>query len=94
MPWIAAGYGLLALYHISVRVCLAHDAPRAVTLTEAVGAILAVAIGFILIRSYGVFGAAVAVPIYCGIQLVVSVGLAVRSVRPIASVIEKPAMPL
>jgi O-antigen/teichoic acid export membrane protein len=82
MPWIALGYGLLAVYHISVRVCLAHDAPQAVTLTEAAGAILAVTIGFILIRAYGVFGAAVAVPIFCGIQLVASVCLAIRSVRP------------
>lgn len=94
MPWIASGYGLLALYHISVRVCLGHDAPQAVTLTETVGALLAVAIGFILIKEYGLFGAAMAVPIYCGIQLVTSVGLALRSARPIASVIEKPAMPL
>jgi O-antigen/teichoic acid export membrane protein len=82
MPWIAAGYGILALYHISVRVCLAHDAPQAVTLTETAGAILAVAIGFILIRDYGLLGAAMAVPIYCGIQLVASVGFAIRSVRP------------
>lgn len=81
MPWIAAGYGLLALYHIAVRVCLVHDAPQAVTLTEAARAILAVAIGFFLITKYGLFGAAVAVPIYCGIQLLVSVYLAARCVR-------------
>ncbi|OAI49810.1 hypothetical protein AYO43_00075 [Nitrospira sp. SCGC AG-212-E16] len=85
MPWIAAGYSLLALYHISVRVCLAHDAPQAVTLTEAAGAVLAVAMGFIFIRTSGVSGAALAVPLFCGIQLVVSVWLAVRSVRSVRS---------
>lgn len=83
MPWIAAGYSLLALYHISVRVCLAHDAPQAVTLTEAAGAVLAVATGFIFIKTSGASGAALAVPIFCGIQLVMSVCLAVRSVRSV-----------
>lgn len=81
MPWIAAGYALFAVYHITVRVCLAHDAPQAVTLTEAARAILALAIGFVFIRAYGVSGAAMAVPIYCGIQLLASVYLAARSVR-------------
>lgn len=81
MPWIAGGYVLFALYHIAVRVCLAHDAPHVVTATEAGRAVLALAIGFVLIKMYGVYGAAIAVPIYCGVQLVASVYLARRSVR-------------
>jgi O-antigen/teichoic acid export membrane protein len=81
MPWIAGGYVLFALYHIAVRVCLAHDAPHVVTATEAGRAVLALAIGFLLIKMYGVYGAAIAVPIYCGVQLVASVFLARRSVR-------------
>jgi O-antigen/teichoic acid export membrane protein len=81
MPWIAGGYGLLALYHISARVCLGNDAPQAVTVTETAGAILAVVIGFVFIQAYGLWGAAVAVPIYYGVQLLGSVCLAVRSVR-------------
>jgi O-antigen/teichoic acid export membrane protein len=81
IPWIAAGYGVLAVYHISVRICLAHDASRAVTITEAAGAVLAVAIGFFLIKAYGLKGAAVAVPIYCSMQLVASTCFAVRSVH-------------
>jgi O-antigen/teichoic acid export membrane protein len=97
MPWIAAGYGLLALYHISARVCLGHDAPQAVTVTEAAGALLAIVIGFIFIQAYGLWGAAVAVPIYYGVQLIGSVWLAVRSVRarrahPAAPVTSTPMM--
>jgi O-antigen/teichoic acid export membrane protein len=81
MPWIAAGYGLLALYHIAARVCLGHDAPQAVTLTETVGALLAVVIGFFFIQAYGLWGAAAAVPVYYGVQFLGCVCLAVRSVR-------------
>jgi O-antigen/teichoic acid export membrane protein len=81
MPWIAAGYGLLALYHISARVCLGNDAPQAVTVTETAGALLAVVIGFVFIQAYGLWGAAVAVPVYYGVQFLGSVWLAVRSVR-------------
>lgn len=81
MPWIAAGYGVLALYHIAARVCLGHDAPQAVTLTETAGALLAVVVGFFFIQAYGLWGAAVAVPVYYGVQLSGCVYLAVRSVR-------------
>jgi O-antigen/teichoic acid export membrane protein len=81
MPWIAGGYVLFALYHIAVRVCLAHDAPQIVTATEAGRAVLALAIGFLFIKMYGLYGAAIAVPIYCGVQLLASVFLARRSVR-------------
>ncbi|NWF72392.1 MAG: lipopolysaccharide biosynthesis protein [Nitrospirae bacterium] len=81
MPWIAGGYVLFALYHIAVRVCLAHDAPHLVTATEAGRAVLALAIGFLFIKMYGLYGAAIAVPIYCGVQLLASVYLARRSVR-------------
>jgi O-antigen/teichoic acid export membrane protein len=81
MPWIAGGYVLFALYHIAVRVCLAHDAPQVVTATEAGRAVLALAIGFLFIKMYGLYGAAIAVPIYCGVQLLASVYLAQRSVR-------------
>jgi O-antigen/teichoic acid export membrane protein len=81
MPWIAGGYVLFALYHIAVRVCLAHDAPHIVTVTEAGRALLALAIGFVFIKMYGVYGAAIAVPVYCGVQLASSVYLARRSMR-------------
>lgn len=81
MPWIAAGYGALALSHITTRMCYAHDATRSVLVTEATGACFAVVVGFPLIYLYGLQGAAVAVPVYFGIQLSVSAYLARRSVH-------------
>ncbi|MEK7762552.1 MAG: lipopolysaccharide biosynthesis protein [Nitrospirota bacterium] len=81
MPWIAVGYGVLALSHISTRICYAHDATRSVLATEAAGACFAVVVGFPLIYLFGLQGAAVAVPIYFGIQLFVSAYLARRSLQ-------------
>lgn len=79
-PWIAAGYGLLTLTHITTRICYAYDATRSVLMSEAAGALLAVVIGFPLIYAFGLEGAAMAVPLYFGIQLLLSVYLARRSV--------------
>lgn len=79
--WIAAGYGLLALTHITTRICFAYDATRSVLMSEAVGALLAVLIGFPLIYTFGLQGAAMAVPLYFGIQLALSAYLARQSVR-------------
>jgi O-antigen/teichoic acid export membrane protein len=80
-PWIAAGYGLSALIHITTRICYAYDATRSVLITETAGAFLAVAIGFPLIYSFGLRGAAMAVPVYFGILLVLSGYLARQSIR-------------
>jgi O-antigen/teichoic acid export membrane protein len=80
MPWIAGGYGLLACSHITTRICYAYDATRSVFITESAGALLAVVIGFPLIYAFGLEGAAMAVPLYFGIQLLLSAYLARRSV--------------
>lgn len=80
MPWIAAGYGLLALSHVATRICYAHDATRSVLTTETAGALCTVIVGFPLIYLYGLQGAAMAVPIYFGAQLAVSAFLAQRAV--------------
>jgi O-antigen/teichoic acid export membrane protein len=79
-PWIAVGYGLLALIHITTRICLAYDATRSVLISEAAGAFLALAIGFPLVYSFGITGAAVAVPLYFGVQFAVSAYLARQSI--------------
>lgn len=79
--WIAAGYGLLALTHITTRICFAYDATRSVLMSETAGALLALVIGFPLIYTFGLEGAAMAVPLYFGIQLVLSAYLARRACR-------------
>jgi len=81
MPWIAAGYGLLALSHITTRICYAYDATRSVLMTESAGAFLAVVVGFPLIYAFGLQGAAMAVPLFFGIQLTLSTYLGRQSIR-------------
>ena len=81
MPWIAAGYGFLALSHIPTRVCYAHDATRVVLICEVVTAAMSVAVGFPLIYFYGLLGGAVAVPVYFSIQLLLSAGFAIIIAR-------------
>lgn len=76
MPWVAAGYGLLALSHVTTRICYANDATRSVLTIETVGALCAVVAGLPLIYAYGLTGAAMAVPLYFGIQLLLSAYLA------------------
>jgi O-antigen/teichoic acid export membrane protein len=78
-PWIAAGYGLLALTHITTRVCFAYDATKSVLLSEAAGAVLSVMVGFPMIYFYGLEGAAMAVPVYFGLQLLLSAYLAKKA---------------
>lgn len=78
-PWIAAGYGLLALVHITTRVCFAHDATKSVLFSEAAGAVLSVVVGFPMIYFYGLEGAAMAVPLYFGMQFLLSAYLARRA---------------
>ncbi|MCP9468685.1 MAG: polysaccharide biosynthesis C-terminal domain-containing protein [Nitrospira sp.] len=78
-PWIAAGYGLLALTHITTRICFAHDATKSVLLSEAAGAVLSVVVGFPMIYFYGLEGAAMAVPLYFGMQFLLSAYLAQRA---------------
>jgi O-antigen/teichoic acid export membrane protein len=81
MPWVAAGYGLLALSHVTTRICYANDATRSVLTTETAGALCAVVIGFPLIYAVGLKGAAMAVPLYFGIQLLLSAYLARQACR-------------
>lgn len=75
-PWIAAGYGLLALVHITTRICFAHDATKSILFSEATGAVLSVVVGFPMIYFYGLDGAAMAVPVYFGMQFLLSASLA------------------
>lgn len=76
LPWIVGGYSLLILSHVANRVCYANEATNRIFFTEATGAALAVVIGFVCIWYKGLWGAALAVPLYFGAQLAVSYCLA------------------
>src|SRR5262249_20171025 len=80
MPWIGAAYVLLGLYHVAARGRQAHEGRGPVTLTETIGALLAVVIGFSLIRAYGIWGAAAGVPLYYGMQLIMASYFAFSSI--------------
>ncbi len=76
LPWIVGGYALLILSHVANRVCYANEATRSILLIESTGALLAIVFGFICIEWAGLKGAAVAISLYYGVQLIMSFRLA------------------
>jgi O-antigen/teichoic acid export membrane protein len=79
--WIAAGYVLLSVAQVLERVCYAHHDTRGVLWVEAAGAVLSVAVAAPLIYFYGIEGAAWAVPLYFGGQLLAAADRARRVSR-------------
>lgn len=76
LPWIAAGYWLLTISFVFERVCYAHARTSRVLLIQsctAVAAIIATTLGAL---HWGLMGAAIAVPVYFSVQLMVSIALA------------------
>lgn len=76
VPWIAGGYLLLILSYVFEKVCYAYGTTRLVLLIQLCGALLSLSISYTAIRSWGLMGAATAVPIYFGLQLLLSVAAA------------------
>jgi O-antigen/teichoic acid export membrane protein len=81
LPWIVGGYALLALSDISTRVCYAHGASDRVLLIVLAGSLSALLFGYYNIRAFGLLGAAIAVPLYFGVQLVISFSFGRRYLR-------------
>lgn len=67
-PWIVGGYALLSFSDIPLRACYANGATVNILLVLVADSILAVILGYIFVNHYGLFGAAVAVPVYYGIR--------------------------
>jgi O-antigen/teichoic acid export membrane protein len=84
LPWIAGGYALLVLSHVANRVCYANEATRSILLIESTGALLAIVLGFIGVAWAGLQGAAVAISLYYGVQMIVAF-LAARHWLPVTS---------
>ena len=72
MPWIVAGYSLLVISHILNRVCYANEATKSIFLIEITGAVFAIVVGFVCIKWAGLTGAAIAISLYFGAQLILS----------------------
>lgn len=73
LPWIGAGYCLLAISDVFTRVSFAHGNTRWVLAIVACAAATGVIATFIGARLWGLVGAAMAVPVYFGVQLAVAI---------------------
>jgi len=81
IPWVAAGYGVLSLAYVFERVCLAHGHPRRVLLVESLSGVSAVVLTVAGVHAWGLTGAAVAVPLYFGVQLCAAFALSRQTRR-------------
>ena len=81
MPWIAGGYVLATVAQVFQRLCYAFNRTELVLYGRIVAAISMIAVTIPAIASFGLFGAALAVPIYFGVQLVFSMGIAAVAIR-------------
>jgi O-antigen/teichoic acid export membrane protein len=73
MPWIAGGYALLALSDVFIKVCYAYGYTRRVLMVQIIGALVSLALSVVGIKLYGLIGAAMAVPAYFGLMLLITV---------------------
>jgi O-antigen/teichoic acid export membrane protein len=73
MPWIALGHFFLATSQVYENRCLAFKKPSYVLMIRTGGAALSLIIAIPFIRYYGLSGAAWAVPVYFGAQLLLSI---------------------
>jgi O-antigen/teichoic acid export membrane protein len=87
MGWVALGYSFFMIAQVYERVFYARHEPRFVAVSQATGAFLSAAIGLPAIFFFGLLGAAAAVPIYFGGQLIVTTWLARRDMRSTAATV-------
>ncbi|HZL92435.1 MAG TPA: polysaccharide biosynthesis C-terminal domain-containing protein, partial [Vicinamibacterales bacterium] len=76
MPWIAAGYSLSAVSHVFSGVAYAQHHTHHVLLAQLTGAIASVLLGVVGVYLFGIEGAAAAVSVALGLQLLVAAVLA------------------
>jgi O-antigen/teichoic acid export membrane protein len=81
MPWIAAGYAIKAVSYVFERVCYAFGKTRRVLAVQVCAVIAALVLTPAGIISFGLEGAAMAVPAYFTVQLAVAIYFARRTVR-------------
>jgi O-antigen/teichoic acid export membrane protein len=81
MPWIALGYALYVTSNVFSRLCYAFDDTRAVLFLTVAGAVIGLSVLAPAIHFGGLWGAAAAVPIRFGVELVLSLKLARHAER-------------
>jgi O-antigen/teichoic acid export membrane protein len=81
MPWIALGYSLLVVSYVFEKPCYAYKRTKAVLYIQTSGAIASICIAIPLVYYRGLQGAAVAIPLYFGTQLLFSIYMARQARR-------------
>ena len=81
MPWIAAGYAIRATSYVFERVCYAFGRTRRVLAIQLCAVAAALALSPVGVMSFGLVGAAMAVPAYYSVQLAVAVLVARRTMQ-------------
>jgi O-antigen/teichoic acid export membrane protein len=81
MPWIACGYAIRATSYVFERVCYAFGRTRRVLAIQLCAVLAAVALVPAGLISFGLKGAAIAVPAYFSVQLAVAICVARRTLR-------------
>jgi len=72
MPWIAGGSAILILSHVFEKVCYGYGRTGLILITQTFGALIGLVGAYIGVTNWGIQGAAIAAPIYFGIQLIIS----------------------
>lgn len=72
MPWIALGYGLLCTASVFTRFCYAFDATKYVLTLTLWGSLIGVVVLIPSAKMYGLYGAALAVPVRFAIEMTLS----------------------
>jgi O-antigen/teichoic acid export membrane protein len=83
MPWIAGGYAIRATSAVLERVCYAVGRTRRVLAIQLCAVIAAIALIPAGVVSFGLKGAAMAVPAYFSVQLIVAVFIVRRTLREV-----------
>ncbi len=81
LPWIAAGYLLLSLSYGYDRILLMMDRTRMLLGFQLLGTAVMAAVTWLAASRWGLQGAAVAVPVYFGVQLLISMSGAWLALR-------------
>ncbi|MBV5329439.1 MAG: oligosaccharide flippase family protein [Chlorobium sp.] len=81
MLWIAAGYVFLSLSDVFVKVCYAYGYTRRILVIQVVGAVLSMVSAVVGIKLFGLLGAAMAVPAYFGIMLIITIFVSKKNVE-------------
>lgn len=72
IPWIAGGYSLLVISNVFEKVCYAYGFTGRILVVRSIAAISGLVIAYYGIVLWGMPGAAIAVPIYFGLQMVMN----------------------